>query len=417
MPSNIKLGYLASCYPCVSHTFITREIASLRILGKEVFTYSMNAPQGPFSIDSHEIKDQKTTGVLRSELFRKCIWISFSRPKLFKKWVPHALSSIRGGNASLIKKIGYSLEGLVLAAELEKNGIQHLHVHFVNPAADVAHVAARTVGIKWSLSVHGPDSMEDISKFEFKKRVQAADQIRVISKFARQQVLRHGGEKLNDKISVIHCGVKVPSQISTNTDHPNLSSGLTVGRLVTAKGQAFLLHALHDLKHHHGLVLNWHFIGNGADESDLRILADRLNLNQQVHFHGARDQNFVQSMLDNCDLFVLPSLAEGIPVSLMEAMAMTKPVVSCRTNGIPELIKNGVNGYLCEPSDRQDLARVLLETVKHPDRREAMAFLGRKTVEREFNQEKVGREMCVFFHESESQITSISEMLNLGKAA
>jgi colanic acid/amylovoran biosynthesis glycosyltransferase len=397
MSNDIRIAYIASCYPCVSHTFITREIEALRNRGIFVDTYSMNQPNGPFAEGSDEAEHLRTTEILRIKLIIKFIIIAIRNMGIFIQWLPGAIKLIMEGNSKLHKKLGYIMEAMIMAKCLKDNKIQHIHVHFVNPAADVALVASRALKISWSISIHGPDSMEDLSKFDFIRRVKSADCIRVISKYAKQQVLRHVGHDVAQKISVIHCGVEINENITRNDRSTKNYSGLTVGRLVSAKGQIYLLEALEKLKNESGYEPKWVFIGTGPDEKYLKKKSRDLGLEEQVSFLGARDRRDVEENLEKCDLFVLPSLAEGIPVSLMEAMAKEVPVISCTTNGIPELIHDGINGILCEPTSVKQLHDALYQSISKNYSNEAMIYMAKKTIMNEYNSKTTGVQMMDLF--------------------
>ncbi len=169
---------------------------------------------------------------------------------------------------------------------------------------------------------------------------------------------------------------------------------VTVGRLVEKKGHEVTLRALALLKERRpDLPLSLDLIGAGPLEARLRRQADELGVAETVTFHGGTSHELVLEILERGMIFVLPSITsrdgdqEGIPVSLMEAMAGGMPVISTRHSGIPELIEDGISGILCAEGDHEDLARALAGIIDAPGRWDEMGRAGRSRVEAEFNQQ------------------------------
>jgi glycosyltransferase involved in cell wall biosynthesis len=152
-----------------------------------------------------------------------------------------------------------------------------------------------------------------------------------------------------------------------------------VGRLTPAKGQAILLSALAILAAR-GRHVHLGLVGDGPDRNTLQDLAARLNVVPNVTFHGALNQDGVASLLSRADLFVLPSFAEGVPVSLMEAMAMEVPCISTAIAGIPELIQSGEEGILVPPSDPGLLAEAIEELFDNAALRLRLGQAGRRKI-------------------------------------
>ena len=155
----------------------------------------------------------------------------------------------------------------------------------------------------------------------------------------------------------------------------------TVGRLVPVKGHVILLEATKILQASIGnvaLVL----VGDGPLRKDLEANAKRLGLEKSVIFAGQQDQSY--DFMNMMDVFVLPSLHEGIPMVVLEALALQRPVVATRVGGIPEVIEHGQTGFLAEPSDASSLARLLQRLVEDLPMAVSIGKAGRTRVEEKF---------------------------------
>ena len=159
---------------------------------------------------------------------------------------------------------------------------------------------------------------------------------------------------------------------------------LCLGRLVAAKGQAVLLDAVRILARQGRPILAT-FAGDGPDRQRLEALALEYGVAGHVAFLGGVNPDSVRDLYSASDLFVLPSFAEGIPVVLMEAMAMEVPCVSTLINGIPELITSGESGVLVSPSDAVQLAAAIDRLITDPALRQSLGKAGRRKVISSYN--------------------------------
>jgi len=156
----------------------------------------------------------------------------------------------------------------------------------------------------------------------------------------------------------------------------------TAGRLVPVKGHAILLEAIRILRASKPNVTLF-LVGDGPLRSDLEANVKRLGLESAVIFTGHQDQAY--DCLNLMDIFALPSLHEGIPMVLLEALALERPVVATRVGGIPEVITHDLSGKLVHASDAEELARSLRELIERPDTAKSLGIEGRRQVEREYS--------------------------------
>jgi glycosyltransferase involved in cell wall biosynthesis len=194
-----------------------------------------------------------------------------------------------------------------------------------------------------------------------------------------------------DKIEVVHNGIIIENYASrdngTSTgetfasikrSRENSPVVLTVARLDKQKGHTYLLKAAADVP---GALFI--FAGDGPEKTNLENQARELGLADRVVFLGKR--NDIPELLNGCDIFVLPSLYEGLPLSIMEAMAAGKPVVASDIGGVNELVRDGETGYLVPPGDTQALAHGINTLVSDPALARKMALAGKTLAEKEFS--------------------------------
>jgi glycosyltransferase involved in cell wall biosynthesis len=263
--------------------------------------------------------------------------------------------------------------------------LRHLHVHFATPACTVGLIAARIFPIGFSFTVHGPDEFYDVHSYRLAEKIAGASFVSCIGYFARSQLMRLSPPEQWGKFEVAPLGVDPdvfrPVAILPRTDRLEI---LCVGRLVPAKGQHVLIAAFAELAlHNRNICLR--LIGNGPDEASLKDEVARRGLGHQVIFEGPVNQDRILEFYRRADLFVLPSFAEGIPIALMEAMAMEIPCVSTFIAGIPELIRPDIDGILVAPSDQHALAAAMKRLLDDSDLRSRLGRAGRRRVIEKYN--------------------------------
>jgi glycosyltransferase involved in cell wall biosynthesis len=382
---SIRLAYLVSRYPAVSHTFILREALRLRELGFAIETASINPPdQPPEKLTAAERTEAERTYYIKQHGLWGALaakWITLIRqPAGFFRGLGFAL---RLGGADL-KKLAYSLfyfaEALMIGQWMRRNGLTHLHVHFATPAATVALIARQIFPITFSMTVHGPDEFYDAPGYYLAEKIASASFICCIGYYARSQLMKLSPPDQWDKFEISPLGVDpalfMPRPFRAN---PQPFEIICVGRLTPAKGQAILLAAIAQLCRE-GRKLRLRLVGDGPDREMLEQFAAENQLGNAAIFTGAVNQDQIRELYAAADVFALASFAEGIPVVLMEAMAMTIPCVTTWITGIPELIRNGEDGLLVAPSDTEGLAAAVARLMDDPELRRRLGEAGRDRV-------------------------------------
>lgn len=367
----MKLAYLISRFPAVSHTFIQREISALRKQGFEIALFSINpadiAPDKQLPEDQQLIDE--TFYVKKASLgtIWKGIYSAFIQsPIHFLKAFTQALSSGFYG-------LFYFIEAAVIGDQLKQKQIHHLHVHFANPASTVALLVNALYEIPFSITVHGPDEFYDSTSNLLPTKFEKSKFIICISFYAQSQVMRLLPPNLWNKVHINRMGID-PSLYAPRKEPNELFTVVSVGRLSISKGQAILGQAIQKLQET-GLPIRLLLIGEGPERKWLEKF-----MNANLQLAGALNPEEVRNALRNANLFVLSSFAEGVPVSLMEAMAMEIPCIAPCINGIPELIIHEKSGLLVYPSDIEGLKEAILKLYHSPNLRETLGKEGRKMV-------------------------------------
>ena len=377
-----RLAYLTGEYPRASDTFIQREVAALRALGHEVLTCSVRTTGAEHLVGPEQRAEHTATFKLldaaRSplRLVRAHLrWMAspgryLSALRLAWRMAP---AGVKGRLYNLI----YFLEAGVLADELARRGVQHLHNHIPESSGTVAMLTSALSGVPFSFTIHGPGEFFLAHHWRIGDKAAWARFAVCISEFCRSQLMCFADPAHWDRFHIVHCGVDPARyRAAARSDGQRL---LFVGRLAGVKGVPLLLQAVAGLRDRYP-ALRLTLIGDGPERVMLQAQAATLGIDDIVSFAGYRNQDEVAQALGETDVFVLPSFAEGVPVVLMEAMAARVPVVTTRIAGVPELVEDGVSGLLVPPGDVQALTDALEALLNDPARRLAMGAAGRARV-------------------------------------
>jgi glycosyltransferase involved in cell wall biosynthesis len=381
----IQMGYLISQYPAISHTFILREIRRLRNEGFEIHVASINDPDRPYDAltpeEQHE--SDRTFYVKRTGFFHtfiSCLKTAFSSPLSFFKGLLYALQLGGADLKQLVYNLFYFGEAVLVGNWMEKTKVDHVHVHFANPASTVALICSKIFPVTYSVTVHGPDEFYDVIHNYLLEKIEGSSFMMCIGYFTKSQLMRISPPTQWHKFEVSPLGVD--PQVFTPRParlNPNPYEILCVGRLVPSKGQHILLEALEILVKE-GRNIHLTLIGEGSDRKSLVSDTNRRGLEEHVYFAGALNQPLVMEAYRKTDLFALASFAEGVPVVLMEAMAMEIPCVATHITGIPELIRPGKEGLLVVPADPWRLAKAIRTLMDDKELSNRIGKAGRERV-------------------------------------
>jgi colanic acid/amylovoran biosynthesis glycosyltransferase len=383
-PAGHRLVYLLSQYPAVSHTFFLSEIRELRRLGLTIDVASINRPDRSLSaMPEVELQETKKTFYIKSTGAAWAAWIAaktlLRRPRVFARGLGAALRLGRLDLSATLFALFYFAEALILGDWMCTRGHRQLHIHFCGPVATVGLLASMAWRFPYSLTVHGPDEFYDVEKFYLRQKIEHANFILCISNFCRSQLMRISAPEHWGKMKVVRLGIDPRVFFPIRHERPPRGSVeiLCVGRLVPSKGQLILLRAC-GLLLARGYSLQVRLVGAGPDRQYLEAFAAQKGL--PVLFEGARNHEETRQLIARADIFALASFAEGVPVALMEAMAMEVPCVSTCIAGIPELIREELDGLLVPASSADALASAIQRLIEDLPLRRRLAVAGRKRV-------------------------------------
>lgn len=379
-----SLAYLVSEFPALSHTFIYSEIRELKRLGFAIFPVSVNPSRHLEKMSIGEQAMAKETYYLKDTGLMVVLWslimFGLRRPVPLLRMFCCAWKDERAGVRSVFKSLGYFIEAILLVNWMRQRQLNHVHVHFGNAAANVARIGAASGLISYSLSIHGPDIFDDVTLNLLRQKVEGSVFTRCISYYSKTQVMRLIESCYWKKLHIVRCGIDVDAFVPLEKKKRSVRDLISVGRLSVAKGQMVLLEAMKLLKEA-SVAVKLRIIGGGDQEAILREYVVENDLSDYVELVGPAGHSEVIEAYKNADLFVLPSFAEGLPVVIMEAMAMGLPVIATAIMGIPEIVRDGETGFLVPPGDAGLLAEKIKMVVEDFDELSAVGRNGRREVE------------------------------------
>jgi len=386
-----RVAYLVSDYDAPSHTFVRREVAALRALGTEICAFSIRP-----GVDSAS----GASSVLGRPLlayFSALITALVGNPISFLATWNLARRHRPPGFRALLWAQFHFVEAIMLAGLLSKARAIHLHVHFANSGATVGMLAANYLRLPWSLTLHGISETDFPAGLLLPEKISHANFVACASYFMQAQAMRLVSSQQWHKFRIVRCGVDSHrlDQINTNLVSSDIPKLICVGRLSPEKGHLGLLEVIQRLRAK-GIDCIITLVGDGPSRLVIEELTERLNLRDRVFFAGFLAEGETLSAIADSDILVLPSLMEGLPVVLIEALALGKPVVASRVAGIPELIEHGKMGLLFTPSDTDALEDAITQILNDRDAWTEMGRVGRARVKDEFEISKIARKLREF---------------------
>lgn len=345
----------------MSHSFIRREIAALEEIGVAVERFSIRDCAHEV-VDEHDREEAARTQVLLDNgvrgLLAPTLRALFKTPLGFMRSLRAAVQLGWKSDRGVLRHLIYLSEACALKGRLAESGCDHVHAHFGTNSTAVAMLCRTLGGPSYSFTAHGPEEFDKPLQIGLAEKIHHASFVAGVSSFGRSQLYRWCAWNEWPKIKVIHCGVDNSYLTRAPTPVPEACTLVCVGRLCEQKGQGILIEATAQLaaqNHNLELVL----VGDGPMRGGLEEMIARRGLADRVRITGWMTGKEVQQELLRARALVLPSFAEGLPVVIMEALAMGRPVISTYIAGIPELVEDGVNGWLIPAGDIEQLATAM----------------------------------------------------------
>lgn len=399
---HVPIAYVTQTFPALTQTFVYREILALESRGFEIVTCAIWRPDKEgLSQESRHLVDRSfyVFPLSRLEFVKAHLYFLLTRPFRYIGTLFFVLShSGERGHRSRI--FFHFCEAISLAPELAKRKVRHIHAHFTINAATIALVLSRLLDISFSFTAH---NIFFVDRILLREKVREARFIVAISEFSKQFLARLVPGTYSDKMHVVHCGVSpddfAPPESRPSNDVPVL---LFVAQLVERKGAPVLVEACRILAEW-GVDFRCVIVGDGPQMELLEGLVERYGLHEVVDLAGRVFQEHLGEYLRRADVFVLPCIKardgdmDGIPVSLMEAMAMEIPTVSTYVSGIPELVENDTSGLLVPENDPRALAGAIRRLLQDEAMRKRLGQNGRRRVQAEFDVQKNAAQLASLF--------------------
>jgi len=403
----MRIAYFINRYPAPYHTYIRREIRAMEALGVSTFRYALRS-DGANSLDREdEIEEQLTEYLLSlgiANIARCCIATILLQPtesiKAFCDAIKIGFRSDRG----ILRHAMYLIEAMVLASWCRRDNIEHVHAHFGTNSAAIAMLAKRFTGIRYSFTLHGADEFEKAELLSLDVKLRNAAFAVCVCSFGRSQLMRRSHPDQWPKIKIVHCGVDrlfLDHPIRPPSDTPRL---VCVGRFDTWKGQIVLVGAARRLRDA-GIRCEIVLVGDGPFRQLIEDAIRGAGLEDIVTIIGLVSGLRVKEEILAARCLVLPSLYEGLPAVIMEAMALGRPVISTCVGGIPELVESGRTGRLVPPGDEIALYEAIRAALETPaDQLAAMGAAGRLRVIERHDSIKEAAKLKKLFERQEDEI-------------
>jgi glycosyltransferase involved in cell wall biosynthesis len=385
----MKVAYVVSRFPHVTETFVVRELDGVDAAADlDVELFSLFPAAGGTVHPAARAWLGRRRGGSPWGALRGLAWWLCHRPRALLGCVGAVARAYSRDPRRLVRALATVALASDHARAVRRLGVRHVHAHFASYPAIAAWTARALAGCSYSFTAHAHDIFRDQSLLP--RLMADARFVVTISEYNRRFLERHN--PAGTPVHVVHCGVDPagwPVRLRAMPREGPVRV-LCVAALEEKKGHRVLLRALADGGPHLARA-ELHLAGPGPLRGELEELARTLGLGDRVRFHGALSEPEVAALLDRADVFVLASIVErsgfmeGIPVALVEALAVGVPVVATRLSGVPELVRDGETGLLAEPGDAASLAAALERAIAEPDAARRRAGAGRALVEREFD--------------------------------
>lgn len=391
------LAYLMNTYPITSTTFVRREIHAHEASGVPVTRFAIR-DWAEVPVDPHDRAEiGKTTYILKQgarKLVSRTLREMVMNPVGFAKALKTTFYLATRPGSTGIKNAAYLVEAVFFKQAALTSGVHHVHAHFSTNSAAVTLLARRMGGPSYSFTAHGPDEFDDPTGNALSVKVEHAAFVAAITDYARGVILGTTGSGAADKVKVVRCGIDLDEFEATPT--PQNKRIVCVGRLCPAKAQALLVEAVAPLVKDHP-TLDLVFIGDGEDRAGIEKQIAELGLENHVTLCGWGTGEEVRAAIKGARIFALPSFSEGLPIVLMESLAMARAVVTTRITGIPELVDSDC-GWLVEPGDVPALRAALAAALSvDTDTLEALGETGRSRVIRAHDQARNAAKLRALF--------------------
>ena len=389
VPGKLRVAYLLSRFPKLTETFILYEMLELKRQGVQVTVHALvreSAEQAHPEARQLMPEVEFVHGPLA--IFRAQLsWLRRKPAVYLGLWLSALTGNLRSPRF-LLRGLATVPMAAYLATRMEATGTNHVHAHWATHSALAAMAAAKLLGVAYSFTAHAHDLY--VNRSMLGQKVRDAAFVATISDYNRS-LLASLYPDARDKVAVIRCGVNVDelNPESRPLDQEAPLRLVCVASLQPQKGHALLVDAIALLREQ-GVTVQCVIVGDGPESGRLGRRIAELGVGDRIELAGALARPEVIAQLQAADAMALASVPlasgkmEGIPVALMEGMAMGLPVVATSISGVPELVQDGITGLLVAPNDAKGLANALRQLSADRVRAQKMGVAGRQRVKEAF---------------------------------
>jgi colanic acid/amylovoran biosynthesis glycosyltransferase len=355
-------------YPMTSTTFIRREILALERRGIEIIRIAIRGWNYVTVDEEERVECKRTRYVLRAgalALLLALVRMLFTRPIRLMRTLLLAWRMGRHAERPLHVHLIYLAEACRIEPWLRQAGVRHVHTHFGTNSAEVAMLVHALGGPDWSFTVHGPEEFDKPRFIGLGEKIKRCSFVVAISSYTRSQLYRWAELQYWPKVHVVHCGLEAAHFAGLVTTATVARRLVCVGRLCEQKGQLLLVNAA-QLLAAQGIDFELVLVGDGELRTDIVTLIARHKLQSKIRITGRVSSEKLHEEVLAARAMVLPSLAEGLPMVIMEAMLLKRPVISTFVAGIPELVVPGEHGWLVPAGDVDALAEAMRTCLEAP---------------------------------------------------
>lgn len=381
----LRIAYLTTVYPSVSHTFIRRELLEMERRGHTVLRLSIRRSDVQL-VDPLDREEQKKTITCLSQSAARhvtaiiCAFLTDSGR--FCRALVLAIRMGRRSERGVLRHLAYFMEACTFLSILRRNPVDHVHAHFGTNPATVARLMRQCGGPPYSFTVHGPAEFDAPASLDLSGKIHNAQFVVAISDYCAAQLYRWSRPADWSSIRVVRCTVGDDFFDAAGDGDPAGTTFVCVGRLSAQKGHLILLDAFAQILRNHSdarLVL----VGDGELRAVLEEKIVALGLGANVAITGFVCEAEVRRHIYRARALVMPSFAEGLPMVIMEAYALRRPVIATWVAGIPELVRPGQSGWLVPAANIANLAEAMAECLETDGPQLAfLAETGRKMTRR-----------------------------------
>jgi colanic acid/amylovoran biosynthesis glycosyltransferase len=379
----MNIAYLVNQYPKISHSFIRREILALERQGYKVQRLAMRGWKDELR-DEEDIRERAVTRYVLQDgalaMAMDVVRMAVKRPGRFARALALACKIGLRADRPLPLHLIYLAEACRIVPWMAAHGARHLHAHFGTNSTEVAMLASMLGGPAYSFTVHGPEEFDKPELLWLGEKIRRSAFVVAVSSFGRSQLFRWAAYADWAKVQVVHCGIDPGFHAVAPRPSPAAPRLVCVGRLCEQKGQMLLVRAVQAVVAK-GIPIHLVLAGDGEMRGEIEALIAANNLGSHISITGWINGDQVREEMLSARAMVLPSFAEGLPVVVMEAMALRRPVLTTYIAGIPELVRHGETGWLFPAGDVEALAAALEACLAAtPAQLEAMGEAGHQRV-------------------------------------